>query len=56
MNELLENNFYNLTSLKDRLFLLKAARTSDYQELILEILKLFHPEELAVVEQTLNKG
>ena len=25
-------------------------------EVRLEILKLFHPEELAVVEQTLNKG
>ncbi len=53
---LLENNFYNLTSLKDRLFLLQAARASDYQELITEIRRLFRPEELAVVERTLNKG
>lgn len=51
---LLGNSFYDLTSLKDRLFLLQAARASDYQELILEIRKLFHPEELTVVEQALN--
>lgn len=48
-------NFYDLTSLKDRLFILRAAMESGYQELTQSIRDRFRAEELEVVEQTLNR-
>lgn len=48
--------FYNLSSLRDRLFALRAAMGSGYGELTQAIRELFQPEELEVVERALNSG
>ena len=50
----LGGNFYQLQSLKDRLFVLQAAIGAGYQELAGVIKGTFAPEELAAVEQALG--
>lgn len=50
----LGNNFYQLQSLKDRLFILQAAMGAGYQELV-EVLKgTLTPEEFVAVDQALG--
>ena len=48
-------DFYDLTSLKDRLFVLRAAMETGCQELIGAVRERFGSEELEVVEQALNR-
>lgn len=52
---LLGKSFYDFTSLKDRIFVLRAAMDARYPELIEVIRGLFTPEELAQVDRALNK-
>lgn len=52
---LLGRSFYDFTSLKDRIFVLRAAMDARYPELIEVIRGLFTPEELAQVDRALNK-
>lgn len=53
---LLEHDFYDFSSLKDRLFVFQAAMASGYEELVEVIGKRFTEEELAAVEQALHIG
>lgn len=50
----LGNNFYDLNSLKDRLFVLRAAIAAGYQELVRVIRGMFTPEELQAVDRALG--
>lgn len=47
---LLEKSFYDFSSLKDRMFVLRAAQKSQYRALIQVIRELFSAEELAVID------
>ncbi len=47
---LLEKSFYDFSSLKDRMFVLRAAQKSQYRTLIQVIRELFSAEELAVID------
>ena len=47
--------FYDLSSLRDRLFALRASMGAGYGELTQEIRELFQPKELEVIEQALNR-
>ena len=51
---LLGNDFYDFSSLRDRLFVLRAAIAAEYQILTTVLRELFTPEELAVVEQVMK--
>lgn len=53
--ELLGKSFYDFRSLKDRLFVLRAATDAAYPELVEVIRGLFTPEELVQVDRALNK-
>ncbi len=48
-------NFYDLHSLKDRMFVLGAAQAAQYPGLILAIRSLFTPEELAAIDQAMSR-
>lgn len=48
-------NIYDFGTLKDRLFLLRAAMAAGYPELIRRLRELFTPEENAAVEQALKQ-
>lgn len=50
----LGRTFYDFGSLKDRLFVLRAAMAAGYQQLTEVLRELFTPEELAAVEKTLG--
>ena len=52
----LGKSFYDFRSLKDRLFVLRAAMAAGYQELILVMRETFTPEELVAVDRALGKG
>ena len=47
--------FYDLESLRDRLFVLRAAMEANYGELTEAVRKMFPLEELKVVESVLNR-
>ena len=51
----LGTSFYDFQGLKDRLFVLRAAKETGYQELETIIKGMFTSEELAIVEQALNR-
>lgn len=51
----LEKSFYNFQSLKDRLFVLRAAMASGYGDLVTVMRKLFTPEELEAVDRALKQ-
>lgn len=51
--QFLGENLYDFTTLKDRLFVLKAAMRLQYHSLIAVIRGMFTPEELAAVDQAL---
>ncbi|MCI8983593.1 MAG: glycosyltransferase [Hungatella sp.] len=48
---LLEKSFYDFTSLKDRMFVLRAAESAEYQELIQILRGLFSEEELKALDR-----
>ena len=50
----LGNSFYDFDSLKDRLFVLKAASAAGYQNLVQVIRRIFTPEELEAVDRALG--
>lgn len=50
----LGRNLYDFTSLKDRLFVLKAAMKAEYPSLVETMRTLFTPEELQSVDRALN--
>ncbi len=50
----LGNNLYDFNSLKDRLFVLKAAIRAEYASLVQVVRGLFTPEELASVDRALS--
>ena len=52
---LLGNAFYNFQSLKDRIFVLRAAMDANYAELVEVIRGLFSPEEIEQVDRGLGK-
>lgn len=51
----LQKSFYNFQSLKDRLFVLRAAMASGYEDLVKVMRKLFTPEEMAAVDRALEQ-
>ncbi len=51
----LQNSFYDFHSLKDRLFVLRAAMASPYKDLVTVMRKLFTPEEMAAVDRALEQ-
>ena len=52
----LGNTFYNFSTLKDRLFVLRAAMGAEYGEMVKVMREIyFSPEELAVVDSALSK-
>lgn len=51
---LLGNNFYQIQSLKDRLFVLQAALKANYGELVGLIKETFSPDEFEAVDQALG--
>ncbi len=51
----LENNFYQLKTLKDRLFLLRAAMAAGYQDLVQVMKKQLAPEEFAAVDKAMDR-
>lgn len=51
----LGNHFYDYQSMKDRLFVLRGALGAGYQDLVDIIKGTFTPQELAVVEQALER-
>ena len=51
----LQNSFYDFRSLKDRLFVLRAAMASPYKDLVTVMRKLFTPEEMAAVDRALEQ-
>lgn len=52
--EFLGSTLYDLSTLKDRLFLLRAAMSAGYEELVTVLRRMFAPEELKAVEQSLG--
>lgn len=50
----LGKNLYDFSSLKDRLFVLRAAMRAEYTSLVQIIRGLFTPEELASVDRALS--
>ncbi len=52
----LGKSFYDFQTLKDRLFVLKAAMAAGYPELIQVMREMFTPEELVAVDRALGKG
>ena len=50
----LGKNLYDFSSLKDRLFVLRAAMRAEYTSLVQMIRGLFTPEELASVDRALS--
>lgn len=52
----LDQNLYDFTTLKDRLFVLRAAMQVGYKNLVETMRGTFSPEELAVVDQSLAAG
>ena len=50
----LGSNFYQLQSLKDRLFILQAALSAGYRELVEVLKETFTPEEFRAVDQALG--
>ena len=52
---MLGNAFYNFQSLKDRIFVLRAAMDANYAELVEVIRGLFSPEEIEQVDRGLGK-
>ena len=48
------NNFYQLKTLKDRLFLLRAAMAAGYQDLVQVMKKQLAPEEFAAVDKAMD--
>lgn len=48
---LLGKSFYHFQSLKDRMFVLRAAKTAGYEELVQVIRKLFSEEELEAIDR-----
>ena len=50
----LGNTFYDLNSLKDRLFVLRAALAAGYQTLVQVIRGMFTSEELEAVDRALG--
>ena len=53
-HEGLGRSLYDFQTLKDRLFVLKAAMAAGYEDLILLIKGMFTCEELEIVEQSLS--
>lgn len=53
--EFLGKTFYDLSVLKDRLFVLRAALAAGYQDLTAVMRRTFAPEELAAVEKALGQ-
>ena len=49
----LGQNLYDFSTLKDRLFVLKAAMKANYGSMVTVMRGMFRPEELAVVDQAL---
>ncbi len=45
---------YNFQAMKDRLFVLRAAMAANYEELVIMIKGMFTPQELEIVEQSLQ--
>ena len=52
----LGNTFYDLTSLKDQLFVLRAAMGAEYGALVQVIRKTFNQAELMAVDQALGRS
>lgn len=52
--EFMGRSFYDLSTLKDRIFVLRAAMAARYQSLVTVIRRMFTPEELAAVDQSLG--
>ncbi len=52
--EFLGGNFYDFNSLKDRLFVLRAAMSAGYADLVRIVRGMFTPEELKSVDQALK--
>ena len=52
----LGNTFYDLTSLKDRLFVLRAAMGAEYGALVQVVRKTFSQAELMAVDQALGQS
>lgn len=52
--EFMGRSFYDLSTLKDRIFVLRAAMDAGYQSLVAVIRRMFTPEELAAVDQSLG--
>lgn len=52
----LGNNFYDFGTLKDRIFVLRAALSASYGELVEVMKEMFSSEELQAVAQALNGG
>lgn len=50
----LGGHLYNFNSLKDRIFVLRAAMAAGYEELVLAVRELFTPQELQSVDQALT--
>lgn len=51
----LGQNLYDFATMKDRLFVLRAAMQAGYQSLVTVMRGMFNPQELAVVDQALAK-
>lgn len=51
----LQKSFYDFHSLKDRLFVLRAAMAAKYEALVIVMRKLFTPEEMAAVDKALEQ-
>ena len=49
----LGQNLYDFSTLKDRLFVLKAAMKANYGSMVAVLREMFRPEELVIVDQAL---
>lgn len=56
VSDFLSRAFYDFRTLKDRMFVLRAAMGADYQELVKVMRKKFSPEEMAAVDRALRGG
>ncbi len=52
--EFMGRSFYDLSTLKDRIFVLRAAMDAGYRSLVTVIRRMFTPEELVAVDQSLG--
>lgn len=56
VSAMLGNSFYDFRDLKSRLFVLRAAMSAGYEELVVVIREMFTEEELRQVDAALTKG